>query len=486
MKTCLRALLFTAIISLSLSTVSFSQCTISNIVIQNTSVVSSGTNSCTVRFDASFNIENNNGNKFIFIHAWLMQDYPNYFDCVNGHSSHNGTIHAPKSADLGNEFMNIGINNNVDPPTIITTYPPDPSVPMTTVGGLTRIVNPDGSATFILTGITVTIPAPCGTPEVIVADLWSSQSAQAQNAHCVNCGILYSAGYVSLTGLANCATLTYNATVTNHTSSALSGYYRVYADINGDGYFTPAIDTLIQDTTSFSVGAGAGTTSSISGPIPAANRNQDLFILLTQTSGSASGASTVVLIPSTSCAALPVTFQSFRATRMNSTMVNVTWETATEINNSGFAILRNTGGNWEFVAFVPTMAVNGNSNSTLTYSFTDRNNYRGLSQYRIRQVDIDGKMKYTDIRTVRGDADASKVLVYPNPSNNGQVTVVFDDRDGLRDVNLTDNSGRMIQQWKGLSGNTLQVENLRGGIYTLRIMLRETGDLKVEKIVILQ
>ena len=120
MKIILRLLVF--ITSLSFGIQAKSQCTVTNVIIQNIDVVS-GTNTCTVTFDASFNIQNNSGNKFIFIHAWLLSDYPNYFQCVGNQSTQNGAIRAPEASDLAEAFLNIGINNNEATPLILTTYP---------------------------------------------------------------------------------------------------------------------------------------------------------------------------------------------------------------------------------------------------------------------------------------------------------------------------------------------------------------------------
>jgi hypothetical protein len=463
-----------------------SQCVVSNIVIQNVTVAGTQVpGSCTVTFDASFTIENNNGNKYIFIHAWILSEYPNYFNCVNGAPSQPGAIRAPEYDDLEDAFINVGINNSEVTPLIIMDYPPDANVDMTTVQSITKELTADGSAIFILKGITATVPVTCGTPVVLVADVWSSQSAQAQNAHCVNCGILYSAGIISLSGLANCASMTYTATVTNNTNQAISGFYRVYVDVNGDGYLTPAMDTLIQDTTAFSLSASMGSTTTLTGPIPSANINQDLFIVITQTSGQASGASRVTLVPSTQCAPLPVSFRSFTARRINRTFVDLRWETATEINNVGFAIQRNTGNNqWQVVGYVPTHAPAGNSSSVLTYSFTDANNHKGVSQYRIRQVDLDGKTRFSEVRAVRADGQKGETLIYPVPSLDGKVTIVFDDRETMRDLTLTDMLGRTVRQWRSVTGNVFQLDQLRPGIYTIGIYDRNLQELTMKKILV--
>ena len=45
-------------------------------------------------------------------------------------------------------------------------------------------------------------------------------------------------------------------------------------------------------------------------------------------------------------------------------------------------------------------------------------------------------------------------------------------------------NGRVIRQLKNVLSNTLQIENLMSGFYTLRIINSETGGQIVEKIVV--
>jgi hypothetical protein len=194
----------------------------------------------------------------------------------------------------------------------------------------------------------------------------------------------------------------------------------------------------------------------------------------------------VIVIPSTQCSPLPVTFKSFNANRISRTNVGLKWETATETNSSGFAVQRNMGaGVWEVVAFIPTKATDGNSSVPLTYTFTDAaNSSLGISQYRIKQVDIDNRARFSEIRAVRGFQQAGKIIVYPNPSTNGRVNVMFDDAEGTRDVMLMDMSGRLVKQWKNVTGNLLQIDNLTQGMYSLKVINRDTGVQNIEKIVI--
>ncbi len=191
------------------------------------------------------------------------------------------------------------------------------------------------------------------------------------------------------------------------------------------------------------------------------------------------------LVPCGSQSPLPVNFRSFTASRSNSA-VAIKWTTASESNNLGFEIQRLIGsGNWQTVSFVSTQASGGNSGADITYTFTDQNAIKAVSQYRIKQVDIDLRAKFSEIRAVRGLGQMAKIIVFPNPSISGnKINVVFDETDGTRDLSLIDMNGRAVKQWKSITNNNLQIENLTPGLYNLRIIIRETGEQAIEKIVV--
>lgn len=192
----------------------------------------------------------------------------------------------------------------------------------------------------------------------------------------------------------------------------------------------------------------------------------------------------VVFIPN-SCGLLPVNFKSFTASRSNSTNVSVKWETATEQNAAGFAVERNIRGTWEQVAYIPSQAAGGNSSSVLTYQLNDLNAAKGISQYRIRQEDLDGAAKLSDIRSVRGEGQKGSTIVYPNPTDNGKVNIVFEGGEiTKRNISVQDMSGRIVKQWNNYSNNNIQIENLSPGFYTVRIVDIGTGEQSVEKVVV--
>ncbi|HEX7848004.1 MAG TPA: T9SS type A sorting domain-containing protein, partial [Chitinophagaceae bacterium] len=176
---------------------------------------------------------------------------------------------------------------------------------------------------------------------------------------------------------------------------------------------------------------------------------------------------------------------SFTARRMNGSNAQLKWETATEINNRGFVLQRNAGGNkWQDVVFISSQAEGGNSSSPLVYSYNDMNVGRTIVQYRIQQIDMDGKTRLSEIRTVRADGQSLGMIVYPNPSSDGRINIVFPDRAGIRDATLSDMSGRVLNRWTITNGNTIQVSNLQTGVYYVRTISLETRETSVEKIVI--
>ncbi|MFA7418310.1 MAG: GLUG motif-containing protein [Melioribacteraceae bacterium] len=113
---------------------------------------------------------------------------------------------------------------------------------------------------------------------------------------------------------------------------------------------------------------------------------------------------------------LPMELTSFSA-EYRVPSVELKWQTATEVNNYGFSIERRVKSEeWKAIAFV---AGNGNSNSPKSYSFVDANQPSGKIEYRLKQIDFDGKYEYSDIVEINIDTPAYFVLHqnHPNPFN---------------------------------------------------------------------
>jgi hypothetical protein len=462
------------------------QCTLSNLVVDLNSANYVNGN-CQVNINITFDISNNNGNKYIFIHLWKSSDY----NFVN-YSYSKG----PKLSDIDGAnhthgpVATIAIDNS-GTGAYLSTYSSDPTHIIPVVGSSLTKTNITNGYHFVLSGLSFNVPGACNGM-VLQGDVWSTQSNASQpSVHCVSKGILFY-GDPTINGQITCTNPHQFQVLLNTVSSTnITTDYKVYLDYPPVGTLNlvgppGGADTLIYTSTSFILNASTPYNSGLISYLPYSNRkpSADQPILVQVNSSSGSFNKTTYQNIFNSCIPLPVTFNSFVAQRNNVSSVKLIWQTSSEVNNSGFNVERNLGGNWEQVAFVPSQASGGNSSSLLTYTYTDQNSTKGISQYRIRQVDINGKSTYSEIRAVRGIDQPGKTIVYPNPSFDGKVNVVFEDATGIRDISLVDMNGRVVKQWNGVSNNNLQIDNLVPGFYSLRVIVRETGAQSVEKIVI--
>ncbi|MBL1215771.1 MAG: T9SS type A sorting domain-containing protein [Ignavibacteriae bacterium] len=121
-------------------------------------------------------------------------------------------------------------------------------------------------------------------------------------------------------------------------------------------------------------------------------------------------------------AGLPVELVSFKGnTGYDNILLN--WQTATELENYGFEIQRNSIGaktvmdNWENVGFVNG---HGTSSSPKEYSFSDSEITSGIKYfYRLKQIDNDGTSTYSKVIEVDAPLISSFSLDqnFPNPFN---------------------------------------------------------------------
>jgi Secretion system C-terminal sorting domain len=180
---------------------------------------------------------------------------------------------------------------------------------------------------------------------------------------------------------------------------------------------------------------------------------------------------------------LPVTLVNFNASQRSS-KVSLTWETLFELNNDGFEIERRVGnGAYQKIAFVDSKAPGGNGDA-YSYSFEDAENLpKGVSYYRLRQVDLNGTASYSEIKAVRTGNGAIVLSVYPNPSR-GTTNVALPSGVGTYDISVDDFTGKSVQRFSGLTTTNLQLNNLKPGMYMLRVSIRATGETITERIAV--
>jgi len=124
---------------------------------------------------------------------------------------------------------------------------------------------------------------------------------------------------------------------------------------------------------------------------------------------------------------LPVELIAFSA-NISGNQVSLNWKTATEVNNYGFEVERCQTSNlpagkasvkcqtWEKIGFIQG---NGNCNIPKNYFFVDEHPPVGNIEYRLKQIDNDGKYEYSNSIEVLLDSPLKSEALqnYPNPFN---------------------------------------------------------------------
>jgi hypothetical protein len=113
---------------------------------------------------------------------------------------------------------------------------------------------------------------------------------------------------------------------------------------------------------------------------------------------------------------VPVELTSFTANIVGSN-VELSWTTATELNNSGFEIERREDNvSFTKIAFVPGF---GTTTEPKSYSYTDQSVNTGTYYYRLKQIDFDGSFTYSGVVEVDVSLPSKFALEqnYPNPFN---------------------------------------------------------------------
>ncbi|HVG40140.1 MAG TPA: T9SS type A sorting domain-containing protein [Chitinophagaceae bacterium] len=484
MKKILCALFLLATLS-SLSKLN-AQCTVAAPVISNIRL-STVNNNCFATFDLEYDKTGNNGNKYTGIYIYSGSLPTGFFGAAND---------VPTTATINNTpnvLATIEIDNTKA--TTSATYDAKNSVgePTSFKKNLQYSITTktDGSERFKI--LNILVPISCSGTADIYAAIGSTNQQSFSSFQCLVTAIPFRVNDPILNGQMACSnprSFTFSAntaSATQITFSAYSDAARTQLLTAPEGFVYSGYGTTspIAITTYSNITLNTEAKSNISfGAFPYVSANGTKNNVYLSVSLANNTFNTNSLTIENSCAALPVSFKAFNAAR-NKEVVNVTWETAAESNNKGFNVQRNTAGAWKNVGFVASKADGGYSASLLSYSFADINTEKGVAQYRIEQVDIDGKAKFSEIRSVRGvEENGAKMSIFPNPSATGKVTLLFENATTKRDVIITDVAGRIVKQLNGVSGSSLLVENLTEGVYHVQVADLNQTKMTVQKIII--
>jgi Secretion system C-terminal sorting domain len=172
---------------------------------------------------------------------------------------------------------------------------------------------------------------------------------------------------------------------------------------------------------------------------------------------------------------LPLHFLSFTAQKCTDKNICLNWQTANEINVSHFEIERSNDAR----NFIKVGTANANNKASNSYTSNDDITLlqnESTIYYRIKQIDVDGKFTYTDIKSAKINSK-KEIVIYPTPAKD---MVAIDGWYDVKYMELYDMSGRKLKIWQAVQP-TINISNIANGNYLLRIVLK-SNKLLQEKI----
>ncbi len=184
----------------------------------------------------------------------------------------------------------------------------------------------------------------------------------------------------------------------------------------------------------------------------------------------------------------PVELIKFSGSIVNK-QIQLNWETATELNNFGFEVEKNELSknenrfNWEKLGFVKG---SGNCSSPTKYFFIDQKPTKGISHYRLKQIDFNGSINYSSFVEINfvDNWEYSLKQNYPNPFNPSTIIEFSIPEDTFVKISLYDLLGNKIKilensfKKAGCYKIKLNAKVLSSGIYLYKIEANKFFDSK--------
>lgn len=166
---------------------------------------------------------------------------------------------------------------------------------------------------------------------------------------------------------------------------------------------------------------------------------------------------------------LPIELVNFEAVLMDD-IVNLYWETSSELNNEYFTIERSTDG----IIFDEIVQVDGagNSETSINYLAKDYQPLSDLSYYRLKQTDFDGNYSYSSIKAIDNSSSTINFSVFPNPNNGELINIYHDSSSQNLKVEIFDIKGQLLYSGNEVS-NQISIRpnpSLDKGLYFISIL----------------
>ncbi|UEG49485.1 hypothetical protein LK994_12660 [Ferruginibacter lapsinanis] len=225
--------------------------------------------------------------------------------------------------------------------------------------------------------------------------------------------------------------------------------------------FNPSIGAFIEDT-----------YTGIKKPINTGTSAETVFDFSVNTNIAASANPNrfrIVFLDAQS-ATLPVTISSIKAAQQNSN-ISVDWKVENEVNIKSYVVERSVDG----IHFTAAGTINAAGSSM--YNWLDKTPADGNNYYRIRSVNQNGEIAYSQIVRVSIGKQAPSLTVYPTVITNGKAELQLNNMPkGRYDIRLINAAGQLMSSQQlthagGSATETIQTGKLVAkGIYQLEVI----------------
>ncbi len=169
---------------------------------------------------------------------------------------------------------------------------------------------------------------------------------------------------------------------------------------------------------------------------------------------------------------LPVTFADVKAFEKGSG-VQIEWSNLTEKDVVNYIVERSANGN-DFTA-IGQLNARSNQTDKQSYVSLDAAPIAGTNFYRIKVVELDGKIIYSKMLRVDIGKTVKGISLYPNPVTSGEVTIGFTAVKGLYTLRIMNAAGQQVsaKQIAHPGGNVSQAvtvpASVKAGFYVMMI-----------------
>lgn len=179
---------------------------------------------------------------------------------------------------------------------------------------------------------------------------------------------------------------------------------------------------------------------------------------------------------------LPVNLSSFTGESLPNG-IQLDWMTLAETNNKGFWVEHSLDG--QHYSNRSWIDGQGTRQEPYAYSYLDQGYFEGgIHYYRLKQVDYDATVEYSQIISIQKDSD-NKVKLFPNPVLSTARPLHIQSDQIIQTVYVFDQQGSLLKTIEGQHAQTLDMETgfLRPGLYFLNISTGSSAGFAIPLVV---